>query len=311
MGRQFDSLDRIRPMEAQFTYWLTRIGEHFVDVYTFDLGRYLIAAGGITLLLWVFGSWSQARRIQPRRAKRQDYGREVLSSFRTVFFFGLTGLTTLLLIEAAIITVHDGSYSAWLFGAQLIAIILAHDTYFYWMHRLLHHRRLFRATHFHHHKSRTPTPWAAYSFSAWEGVAEAAFMPMFLLTTSLMGIAYIDFAIFIFLAWMILRNVIGHAGVEVHPSGWVDNPWLDWLTTTTHHDLHHSEGRHNFGLYFTWWDRWMETEHPRYKEEFRRIAKPLIDKRRAAEIISVVAMAGFATGSLLAGGLSSMGALAA
>ncbi|MEM7486432.1 MAG: hypothetical protein AAF348_14590, partial [Bacteroidota bacterium] len=25
----------------------------------------------------------------------------------------------------------------------------------------------------------------------------------------------------------------------------------DWITTTTHHDLHHSSG-HNFGFYFTW-----------------------------------------------------------
>src|SRR3546814_14161106 len=86
--------------------------------------------------------------------------------------------------------------------------------------RALHHRRLFRATHLHHHKSRTPTAWAAYSFSAWEGVAEAAFMPIFLLGVSLAGVVYIDFAIFIFLAWMIIRNVMGHAGIELHPAGW-------------------------------------------------------------------------------------------
>src|SRR3546814_6127611 len=61
-------------------------------------------------------------------------------------------------------------------------------------------------------------------------------MPIFLLGVSLAGVAYIDFAIFIFLAWMILRNVMGHAGIELHPAGWVDSKWLDWLTTTTHHD---------------------------------------------------------------------------
>src|SRR3546814_185960 len=156
-----------------------------------------------------------SRRIQNRRAKRADYVREISSSFRTVFFFGLTGLTTVLMVEGGLIHIHKGGYSAGLFAVQLIAITLAHDTYFYWMHRALHHRRLFRATHLHHHKSRTPTSWAAYSFSAWEGVAEAAFMPIFLLGVSLAGVAYIDFAIFIFLAWMILRNVMGHAGIEL------------------------------------------------------------------------------------------------
>ena len=298
-------------MNPDLAFWLSRMQEHFINVYTFDLGRYLIAATGLSLLLWVFRSWSEARRIQSRRAKREDYLREILSSFRTVFFFGLTGITTVLLIEGGIIEVEEDSYSAAYFLAQLVAIIVAHDFYFYWMHRALHHRKLFRATHLHHHKSRTPTPWAAYSFSAWEGIAEAAFMPIFLLATSLMGIPYIDFAIFIFLAWMILRNVMGHAGVEIHPSGWVDAPWLDWLTTTTHHDLHHSEGNHNFGLYFTWWDRWMGTEHPRYKEEFRKNAKPIRWNLRPAEMISVGAMASFAALTTLTSGLGAMGALPA
>lgn len=32
----------------------------------------------------------------------------------------------------------------------------------------------------------------------------------------------------------------------------------------THHDMHHASGNSNFGLYFTWWDRMMGTEHPQY-----------------------------------------------
>lgn len=269
---------------AQF--WIARIQEHFVGTFTFDLGRYFIAAGLLTLILWLAKGWSDARRIQDRRARRADYVREIGSSLRTVFFFALTGLTTVLMVEGGVIHIHKGDYPAGLFAAQLVAITLAHDTYFYWMHRALHHRRLFRATHLHHHKSRTPTAWAAYSFSAWEGVAEAAFMPIFLLGVSLAGVAYIDFAIFIFLAWMIVRNVMGHAGIELHPAGWVDSKWLDWLTTTTHHDLHHSQGNHNFGLYFTWWDRWMGTEHPQYKARFRAAAKPLIGRGAAVEAIN-------------------------
>ena len=40
-------------------------------------------------------------------------------------------------------------------------------------------------------------------------------------------------------------------------------PLIDWLTTTTHHDLHHAHSDSNFGLYFTWWDRWMGIENTR------------------------------------------------
>jgi hypothetical protein len=49
-------------------------------------------------------------------------------------------------------------------------------------------------------------------------------------------------------------------------------PMIDWLTTTTHHDLHHAQPDSNFGLYFTWWDRWMGTENPGLQAAFARAA---------------------------------------
>ena len=295
-------------------HWSDLIAAHFINVFTFDLGRYLIAAGTLTLILWLARNWSEQRRIQSRRSDRSDHIREIGSSFRTVFIFALTGLSTLVMIENGIVQIDRGAYALGPFLAQLAAMILAHDAYFYWMHRSLHHRRLFRIAHLHHHRSRTPTPWAAYSFSALEGVAESAFVPLYLFLASLLGVATIDFAIFLFLAWMIARNVMGHAGIELHPAGWVDSKWTDWLTTTTHHDLHHSEGNHNFGLYFTWWDRWMGTEHPQYKERFRSVAKPIGRPRLNLEgtshklmTASAVSISAMGATALLAG----MGALGA
>lgn len=295
-------------------HWLDLIAAHFIDVFTFDLGRYLIAAGSLTLILWLARSWSEQRRIQSRRASRSDYTREITSSFRTVFFFALTGLSTLAMVNTGIVQIDGGTNPIGLVLVQLAAMILGHDAYFYWMHRALHHRKLFRATHLHHHRSRTPTPWAAYSFSAWEGITESAFVPIYLLLSSLLGVIYSDLAIFLFLAWMILRNVMGHAGIELHPAGWVDRKWTDWLTTTTHHDLHHSDGNYNFGLYFTWWDRWMGTEHPQYKARFRAVAKPIAWPRlrlagASSTLITASAVSVSAMGATAM--LASMGAFSA
>ena len=78
--------------------------------------------------------------------------------------------------------------------------------------------------------------------------------------------------IFAFLAVMILRNAMGHSGVEFHPVWWVDTP-LNTLTTPTHHDLHHQKFNGNYGLYFTWWDRWMGTEHADTNARFERITE--------------------------------------
>lgn len=293
---------------------LEQIQAHMIGAFTFDLGRYVIAAGALTIILWLFKGWADARRIQKRSAGTKDYIRELSSSLRTVVVFGATTISTLLLENAGLVDFNLENFSWGIFALQLGAIIVAHDAYFYWMHRALHHKALFRATHLHHHKSRTPTPWAAYSFSVWEGMTESAFVPMFLLIASLLGFAYMPFAVFVFLAWMIVRNVMGHAGVELHPAGWVDTPWLDWLTTTTHHDLHHSEGRYNFGLYFTFWDRAMGTEHPEYKARFRAVAKPFISPgaiapakpSRLAEKVAVSVMALWAASVTLGGGLGLM-----
>jgi hypothetical protein len=63
----------------------------------------------------------------------------------------------------------------------------------------------------------------------------------------------------------------GHLGIEFLPKGFLNNRWLNWHTTTTHHDLHHKHFNHNFGLYFTWWDRWFGTEDPKYRETFEEV----------------------------------------
>lgn len=250
---------------------LDLVADHFFNVFYFDLGRYLIAAGVMTLVLWLGGRWLDIRRIQQRRPKPEDYRREVLSSLRTVFVFGVTTLSTLAMLQLGLVRMALDGFSWGALALQTVAIILAHDAYFYWMHRAIHHKRLFRTWHLHHHKSRTPTPWAAYSFSSWEAVSEAAFVPLYLLLASTFGVEYLGLAMFLFLWHMIIRNVIGHCGTEIYPRWWVDNPLTGWWNTVTHHDLHHSSSTYNFGLYFTWWDRWMGTEHPRYRESFRDV----------------------------------------
>ena len=259
------------------------VTQHFALVFYFDLGRYLIAAGLVTLVLWAGGRWLELYRIQQRRAAPADYRREVLSSLRTVFVFAVTTLSTVAMREAGLVRFSLGDFSWGMLALQTIAIIIAHDAYFYWMHRTIHHKRLFRTWHLHHHKSRTPTPWAAYSFAAPEAVVEAAFVPLYLFAATQLGVEVIGFAVFLFLWHMIFRNVIEHCGVEIFPRGWADNPLTGWWNTVTHHDLHHSAGTYNFGLYFTWWDRSMGTAHPRYREAFRAVTTGVREPGQVAE----------------------------
>ena len=47
--------------------------------------------------------------------------------------------------------------------------------------------------------------------------------------------------------------------------------WKGWVTTPTHHNMHHQFSRCNFGLYWGGWDQIFRTLHPKTREEFYRI----------------------------------------
>lgn len=248
---------------------------HGLVVIEIEGGRYLLAAGGVALFLWLFRRWAEPRRIQQRRATFADRRREFLNSAVTMLVFAMIGILIVLMVGAGVIMVPRGPAPWWVLALEFVALVLAHDAYFYWMHRAVHHRRLFRRIHKRHHGSRTPTPWAAYSFSANEAFLESIYLPIYLLAVPTHVVTIVAFTLH-----QVFRNAIGHAGVEFMPSGFTRHPATGWLTTTTHHDLHHSEGRWNYGLYFTWWDRLMSTEHPHYHERFEAVAKPW--RRRGA-----------------------------
>jgi sterol desaturase/sphingolipid hydroxylase (fatty acid hydroxylase superfamily) len=63
--------------------------------------------------------------------------------------------------------------------------------------------------------------------------------------------------VFSFVAMFI--NVLGHCNVELYPRSWATHPVMGWLNSSTMHNQHHLHLDRNFGLYFTFWDRLMNT----------------------------------------------------
>jgi sterol desaturase/sphingolipid hydroxylase (fatty acid hydroxylase superfamily) len=252
----------------------------FPNVFLFDGGRYVIATALMSLVLWaVHRTWLKARIIQTRRPTRTDYTRELLASARTVVVYAIVFTPVLWLKANGIGAAAYGGPADWyVIAAFVAALLIAQDTYFYWTHRLLHRPAWFKRWHRTHHKTITPTPFTAYSFDWREAVVHAGLPAIWQ-----MIIPTPHGAFFIFLAIMIARNVMGHCGTELHPRGFADHWFWGNFTTTTHHDLHHSGSFGcNFGLYFTWWDRLMGTEHPRYREIFREITARGRDEEPAA-----------------------------
>jgi Delta7-sterol 5-desaturase len=238
---------------------------------TFDLSRYLIAAGLIATLVWLLRRtrWA-SRKIQRREASGADFRREFLASLRTVVVYTALSIPMVWAFRNGYFPTRGETGGALGFALYLAAILVAHDAWFYWTHRAMHTPLLYRSFHRYHHLTITPTAWTAYSFAVPEAALSFLFMPVYaaLVPTP-------EPVLFTFLAIMILRNAMGHAGLEMHPRGWASHPVLKWISTTTHHDMHHGTSyTHNFGFYFTWWDKLMGTEHPDYVATFDRVTAP-------------------------------------
>ena len=177
------------------------------------------------------------------------------------------GLATHHLARAGVL--HPIAPTSWPYGiASVLLAIVIHDTYFYWTHRAMHHRWLFAAVHRVHHLSTNPSPWAAYAFAPLEALVEALVVPLILFIMPMS-----DAALFSFLVYMIVMNVLGHLGIELYPNWFARSRWTRWLSTTTHHSLHHRDFVGNYGLYFTWWDRLLRTQHPQYLETFEAVSR--------------------------------------
>ena len=182
------------------------------------------------------------------------------------------GLVPLLLIRNPNVRPYTTYYTNiadhgwWYFGLAFLIMLFAHDTYFYWIHRLMHHPSIFRFVHLVHHKSTNPSPWAAYAMHPFEAILEAGIVVVFLFTIP-MHLAHLSF----FFLFMIVYNVYGHLGWELYPKGFSKHWFGKWINTSVNHNMHHQTIQGNYGLYFLWWDRWMGTLNPTYDETFQAV----------------------------------------
>jgi Delta7-sterol 5-desaturase len=232
------------------------------QVLTVDFLRYFLTAAPFYFLFWMWRpEWLRARRIQSVEPGRDRIASEVAYSLSTVVIFSAIGLSLVYAEQAGLTRIYvKVAERGWAyFCASIAAAILAHDAYFYWTHRLLHWRPLYRVAHHVHHRSTSPTPWAAYAFHPLEAVIQAG---VYLLIV--FAIPMHPLALMLFLVYMIVRNVVGHLGFEIWPAGFARHPLTRWHLTPTHHDLHHRFGKGNYGLYFSFWDDWIGTSRSDY-----------------------------------------------
>lgn len=238
------------------------------------LERYVIFTLAVWLVLWVLlRPVLKARKIREETPPARQMLTELMFSLRSMVIFATGGVALAFMYRAGLYPLSELA-NAWgpvWFGVSIVAGVVGLDAWFYWTHRLMHDPRLFRRFHRRHHRSNNPSPFTAYSFD----VAEAL---------TLFGFVVVWPAIFPMpdnsmqwvMLYQIVTNTLLHSGYELMPARRDGKPMLDFIVTTTHHDLHHAQAGWNYAAWFTWWDRWMGTEHPEYLQRYARAAwRPL------------------------------------
>lgn len=226
---------------------------------------YALLAGGVWLFFYVlFRARFRTRRVARHEPRPRQVRREIVCSLRSIGIFGLVAAAVVYAAYSGWTRLYIGNEHGWGWFVMSIPLMIAvHDTYFYWTHRLMHHPRLYRRLHYVHHRSTSPTPWAAYAFSPGEALIQAGIGPLIVFTIPVHPAAF-----GLFMGWQIAFNVFGHCGYEIFPARFLHSRAGLLLNSVTHHALHHEKFRANYGLYFNMWDRLMRTNHPDYERRF-------------------------------------------
>lgn len=250
----------------------------YPNILLSDFLRYFLVAGAAFLIFWIGGKKRLHHRfIQKKFPRIQRLWYEFRYSMSTVVIFSINGMGIVWAKSAGYTLIYSDilEYGLPYFFISLLLALLFHDAYFYWTHRLMHHPRLYKHVHRVHHLSTNPSPWAAYSFHPWEALIQTM---GFTIMVNLIPLH--SLALFLFLTYMITRDVLGHLGYELFPKGFVASRWLNWHTTSTHHNMHHKYFTHNYGLYFSWWDDLMKTTHPQYQQTFDEVTNRSKDNEK-------------------------------
>ncbi len=159
---------------------------------------------------------------------------------------------------------------------SFVASLVLFDTWFYWLHRLVHTRPLYGRVHRWHHLTVTPVVWSNNSDRLLDN--------LFLQSYWLIAHFLVPAAPIVLLAHKLydqVTGIVGHSGYEHGGSlCWPPSP----LVGVTHHDQHHRFFRCNYATHFSVWDRLMGTLHPDHDAELKRNIAATAAARRAARL---------------------------
>jgi Delta7-sterol 5-desaturase len=246
-------------LDTDFWQHLDLVVAFTVTIFAIVLVRYALTALSYDFFI------TRILKITFKNPGKVQIRKEVIWSVISSGIFAVLSVATFLLFQKGYTKIYTEitARSTGYFIFSIATFLLLYETYYYWLHRWMHHPRIFKIVHKVHHQSLSPTVFTSFSFHPFEAVLQFIFFPIVIM---IIPIHY--YALGTVLMIMTVSAVINHAGVEIFPKAFINHPVGKWLIGSTHHDLHHKEFKTNFGLYLTFWDKWMKTENPKFEQQF-------------------------------------------
>lgn len=142
---------------------------------------------------------------------------------------------------------------------QLICMIIIHDTYFYWTHRILH-LKPFWHIHEIHHQSVEPTLASSHVFHFVETGINFSFIIWFTFIAGVLFGGLYYFPALFFVVYTIAWNIYGHGKKNLFSDRITKSSLGSYIVWPDYHRKHHQKGDGNFGFIFTFWDQLCKTQ---------------------------------------------------
>ena len=135
-----------------------------------------------------------------------------------------------------------------------LLLIILMDFFMFCFHFLAHYLKWFNPIHRLHH---THIETSVYSLYILHPIETLGFGIIWLISITLLDFNYLS--IIIYLILNLLYGIFGHLKKDIFPDFWHKNNFTKWISTTKFHSDHHKNESHNYGFYFTIWDKIFKT----------------------------------------------------
>ena len=232
-----------------------------LQMYARNMVLMLLVAGGLHLYFHAYRRQGAERKYDSRALATNDrryFGRNQV--WDNMLWSCASGVTFWTIYEAGFMWAYAndllpfylraGEHPVW-FAVTLIMIPFWASLHFYFVHRLLHWKPLYRIAHALHHRNDNVGPWSGLSMHPVEH--------LIFLSSILIHVVFASHPIHILfhMQWNTLGAATSHTGFEALT--FRGRPIL--ILGSFHHQLHHRYYDCNYGNPYMPWDRWLGTDH--------------------------------------------------